>query len=162
MQQAPSWEANSSWGRQELPQILWNPMAHCHVHKSQLLVPVLSHMNPMYTLWSYFFKIWFNIGFLSVPKSLGLHTEMLYQFLISSIHATCPTFSFSVCPKHIHTNCITSGLHCILKCKDYIAFLCFVIPHKYSCVCMVVYLHYRPAVTYKRVSCVTAVCCVYV
>ena len=131
MEQAPSWEANSSWGRQELPQILWNPKAHYHVHESQLLVPVLSQMNPVCTLWSYFFKIWFNIGLLSVPKSFGLHTEMLYQFLISWIHATCPTFS--VCPKHICMNCITSGLHCILKYRDCIAILCFVFSHKYSC-----------------------------
>jgi len=162
MQQALSWEANSSWGSQELPQILWNPKAHYRVQKSQLLVPVLSQMNPVCTLWSYFFKIWFNIGFLSVPKSSGLHTEMLYQFLISCIHATCPIFSFSVCPKHIHTNCITSGLHSILKWRDCIEILCLITSHKYLCICMVVYFYYRPTVLYKRVSCVTAVCCVYV
>jgi hypothetical protein len=131
MKQAPSWEANSSWARQELPQNLWSPKAHYHVHKSQLHVPILNQMNPLCTLWSYFFKIWFNIVPLCVPESAGLHIKILYQFLLSHIHATCPTYF--ICPIHIHMNSFTSALHFTLKWRDYIAILCLVISHKYSC-----------------------------
>jgi len=40
---------------QEIFRILWNPKFHYGVHKSLSLVKVLSHMNPLHTLTSYFF-----------------------------------------------------------------------------------------------------------
>jgi len=47
MEHSISRDANSHSASQEIPQILWNPNVHCHVHKRQPLVPNLSHMNPV-------------------------------------------------------------------------------------------------------------------
>jgi hypothetical protein len=65
----PSWEAASCADTQELPNILWNPEVHYHVHKSPSLVPILSQINPVHTTRSYLSKIHFNITF---PLRLGL------------------------------------------------------------------------------------------
>ena len=32
MKQSPSWEANRSSASQEIPNILWNPNVHYHIH----------------------------------------------------------------------------------------------------------------------------------
>jgi hypothetical protein len=49
---APSWGAT-----QELPIILWNPK----VHKSSLLIPILSHIKQIHTIPFWLSKIHFNI-----------------------------------------------------------------------------------------------------
>jgi hypothetical protein len=57
------------------------------IHKSQTLPPILSWMNPVQSLLSYFLKIQFNLILLSTSKSCkllfhwGFSTVTLYSFL---------------------------------------------------------------------------------
>jgi hypothetical protein len=60
-QLSTSWEAANFAATQEFPSILRNPKVHCRVHKSPPLVPILSQINPIYTISSYLSKIHFNI-----------------------------------------------------------------------------------------------------
>jgi hypothetical protein len=66
-----SWETVNCAATQELPSILWNPEVHSCVHKSHLLVPILSQINPIHSIPSYLSKIHF-IHFLSLRLFRGL------------------------------------------------------------------------------------------
>jgi hypothetical protein len=69
MEQSPPRDTNivRSYS-QEISRFLWNPKVHYRVHKSPLLVSVLSQMNPAHSLQPYFSKIYFNIILLSTPR----------------------------------------------------------------------------------------------
>jgi hypothetical protein len=57
MEQSPSWEANSHSASQEILRLLWNTMVHYRVHQSPPLVRIMSQMNPIHNLRTYFIKI---------------------------------------------------------------------------------------------------------
>ena len=96
MQHSPSWDANRSSSRQEIPRILLNPKVNYRVHKSSQPARNLSQINPIYAPPDYFLKINFNIILPSTPRSSsglftsGLPTKSLYAPLLSPIRTTCP------------------------------------------------------------------------
>jgi hypothetical protein len=49
MELSPSCEAASCGATQEFPNILWTPKAYYNVHKSLLIVPILSQINQVHT-----------------------------------------------------------------------------------------------------------------
>ena len=69
MQHNPAWYANRSSVSREIPQIVWNLKAHYCIHKNLPLVPMLSYMNLVHTIRSYFCNIGFNIILQFTPKS---------------------------------------------------------------------------------------------
>jgi hypothetical protein len=89
-----SWEAVSRSATQEIPNILWNPKVHSHVHKSPPLILILSQINPTHTIPSYLSLISILILFTHLLLGLssglfpsGLPTKILYAFLFSLMHA---------------------------------------------------------------------------
>jgi hypothetical protein len=85
--QNPSWKASSFSAGQEILLILWNLKVHCRAHNSQLPVPILSQINPVHALSSYFSKTHFNICLqFDVPTCLfptGFSNNTAYLFLFS-------------------------------------------------------------------------------
>jgi hypothetical protein len=61
MEKKTSLETDDWTVGQEISHILWNPEVNYHDHKSTPLMPTLSQMNPVHTLWTSFFNIRFNI-----------------------------------------------------------------------------------------------------
>jgi hypothetical protein len=61
-------EDNSSSDSPGIPRIVCNLKVRYHVHNSPSLVPILSHMNPVYALPSYLF-IYFNSTISPMPTS---------------------------------------------------------------------------------------------
>jgi len=57
MKQSPS---KANFVSQESPCILRNPKIHYRVHRSLLLVPILSQLNPVRAITSYLFDTHFN------------------------------------------------------------------------------------------------------
>ena len=53
----------------KFPNILWNLGIHYHFHNSLPLVSILCQMNPVHAHPSHFFKVAFNIIFLSMSRS---------------------------------------------------------------------------------------------
>jgi hypothetical protein len=65
-------EAASCVATQDFPKTLLNSKVHYRVHKSPLLAPSLSHINPVYTTTSYLRSILIS----STHLRLGLHSNL--------------------------------------------------------------------------------------
>ena len=78
------------------PQMLWSLKVHYRFHNSLLLAPILGLMNFLHALPFYSFKIHFNVILMSKCTStkhfpsFRFRIKILYIFLFSPIHATCP------------------------------------------------------------------------
>ena len=92
MAQSPSWEADRISASQEITRILWNPKVNCRIHLS------LSHARSIQSKPPHL-NSWISILILSsqrlgLPSGLfpsGFPTKILYTWLLSPIHATCPS-----------------------------------------------------------------------
>jgi hypothetical protein len=62
----------------EIPSLFWNPKVHYCVHSNPPVVPILSQMNPVYTVPLYLFEIRYNTLLPSTPK-LGNESVYYYQ-----------------------------------------------------------------------------------
>jgi len=59
-------KANSLLASLEVTRLLWNPKVHYSIYKTSTLGPLMSQINSVNILISYFFKIVFNITFTSM------------------------------------------------------------------------------------------------
>ena len=102
-QQNPTWQTNCSSVSRECLHLLWSSKVHYHIDKSLPLFTVLSQINPVHTLLSYFFNIPFHISFPSVCWfskwslfSTFFHQNHVHISFFSLLHATCPTHIISL------------------------------------------------------------------
>ena len=116
MEQFPSWEANRSWGSQEIPHVLWNPKVHYRIHKSRPHVPVLIQINSLHALIPLLEKpflilsSYLLLGLLSVLFLSETHQNAVCTSLFPTL-ATCPAhlYLLDLVPSIIHT--LTNRLH---------------------------------------------------
>ena len=133
MEQSPSWEAKWFSAGQETPRISWNPKVLYHILKCPPPVPILSQLDPVHTLTSYFLKIHYNIILPPMPGSpqWSLSLKFLHQnpVYVSCLTHTCymprPPYS----SRFDHPNNIGWGVQIIkLLIMQFSLFSCYLIP----------------------------------
>ena len=101
MVQSPSWEANRFTASQEIPRILWNPKVHYRIHKYPPPIPILSQLDPVYTLTFHIPNIYLNIILSSTPGSPKWSLSLRFP-------QQNPVYPFPL----IHTRCMPRPSHC--------------------------------------------------
>jgi hypothetical protein len=95
-EQSPSWETNNHSVSQEISRLSLKQKVHYCVHNRPTMVPIFSHTRTGHTFPSYSSKIYSTFSShlrLFLPSSLFpsvFLTKILYEFLTSSMRATCP------------------------------------------------------------------------
>jgi hypothetical protein len=95
MKESPYWVANSSLHNQETLSCLWGMKNHYLVYKTLLPVYILSQINTVQAISSYFLRSTLILSphlCLPLPSCLfptSLPIKTMYAFLFSIIHATC-------------------------------------------------------------------------
>jgi hypothetical protein len=103
---SPSWEAANCAATHELHRILWRPKVHYLVHKNPSLVPILSQINPIYTIPSYLPKIHFNMVYTPTFWSSQWSLFFLVFPPISYMHSSSPPFLLHAPPTSSFFNLI--------------------------------------------------------
>lgn len=103
----------------KIPCIFWNQKVHSHFYKSRPPVLILSHMNSVHTLPSYFCKVSFNIVFPSIPSScrwsLSLGFPCRNLLCIFLHHCACCMWYSSHPSWFCHPNNMSWGVKKIAK-----------------------------------------------
>jgi hypothetical protein len=96
MELSLSWEGASWAVTRELYDILWNPKVHYRVHKSNSVILILSHINPVHTT-LVIFKIHFNIINPRLHLSSHLFLSSAISFLVLWYKPECRGFETRWC-----------------------------------------------------------------
>ena len=86
-EQNPSWEANRFSANQEIPRILWYPKIHYRIHKCPPPVCIMSQVDLVHDLTSYFLKIHLNIIFPSTAGSSKWSLALMFPHQ-NPVHAS--------------------------------------------------------------------------
>jgi hypothetical protein len=87
------------WLVNKFPHILWNPKFRYWVHYSPTLVPVLSQMNPVHTLTTYYLKNNVNITLTSTSRSCKYFEYQILTCISKLPHECCMSRSL-----HTHSH----------------------------------------------------------
>jgi len=95
-EQSPFLEASSSSAGHEIPCICWTPEIYYLYHSGRSLVPILSQINPIYTLPSCFSSFYLDIALLSTLRPSKLYfssgfrtTEFFYLTQMCHVSSSC-------------------------------------------------------------------------
>jgi hypothetical protein len=94
--QIPSGEAYSFLDGPQNPYILWNAKVHYLVHKSLLLVPLLSHINPVHTLLSSILRIHVRHSHKTVCEKATIISITSIRLSDETARLTCTRAKFNI------------------------------------------------------------------
>jgi len=120
MEQSPTLKESNHSYSQEIPRLLYNPKVYYSVHKSPLLVPIISQMHTVHIFPIYFPKIHSNIIFPSTHRSskwsLSFTSSNQNICISHLVRVTCPTHPIPDLVRRINT--IDAGTVCSLFTLD--------------------------------------------
>jgi hypothetical protein len=100
IEQSPSWDADNLLVGKWIPDLLWGPKIHYHVHKSQSRGPILKQLNLVHTLIHYFLKIHLKNLRLDLPNGPA-PSSLNAQNKISSLEGLNPRGFHPILPTQL-------------------------------------------------------------